>query len=111
LFVTSFDIEPHWHVRMQAAFQEFTDNGVSKTTNFPQEASRQAIAETFQMAFSLGVKGITVYRNNSRSDQPMSLETAPLRSSENTSSELPNEPGASQTLGSSSEFVRCLECD
>lgn len=82
LFVTSFDIAPEWHVRMQAAFQEFTDNGVSKTINFPENASRDAIAQTYHLAFQLGIKGITVYRNNSRQDQPMSLESASAKSVE-----------------------------
>lgn len=103
LFVTSFDIEPPWHVRMQAAFQEFTDNGVSKTINFPEKATREAIAETYQLAFQLGIKGITVYRNNSRMDQPMSLETAEPESK------------ASMSLVEDSESthqaIRCIECD
>lgn len=96
LFVTSFDISPEWHVRMQAAFQEFTDNGVSKTINFPEDASREAIAETYHLAFDLGIKGITVYRNNSRKDQPMSLESA--------------EPEPVETTAPT-QAIRCVECD
>jgi ribonucleoside-diphosphate reductase alpha chain len=91
LFVTSFDIAPEWHVRMQAAFQEFTDNGVSKTINFPENASRQAIAETYHLAFELGIKGITVYRNNSRQDQPMALESAADKDA--------------------AQVIRCIECE
>lgn len=98
LFVTSFDISPEWHVRMQAAFQEFTDNGVSKTINFPEDASREAIAETYHLAFSLGIKGITVYRNNSRQDQPMSLESA-----QPTVETKPKSPA--------SAAIRCVDCD
>jgi ribonucleoside-diphosphate reductase alpha chain len=97
LFVTSFDISPEWHVRMQAAFQEFTDNGVSKTINFPEEASREAIAETYHLAFELGIKGITVYRNNSRQDQPMSLESVGPEPVEETTS--------------TTQAIRCVECD
>ncbi len=100
LFVTSFDILPEWHVRMQAAFQEFTDNGVSKTINFPEDASRQAIAETYQLAFTLGIKGITVYRNNSRRDQPMSLESATIA-----------EPLSEQAETPRNTAVQCIECD
>jgi ribonucleoside-diphosphate reductase alpha chain len=101
LFVTSFDISPEWHVRMQAAFQEFTDNGVSKTINFPESASREAIAETYHLAFELGVKGITVYRNNSRQDQPMSLESA---------SPAMEEKAKEERAGNTSA-IRCVECD
>ncbi|MGE0200719.1 MAG: adenosylcobalamin-dependent ribonucleoside-diphosphate reductase [Candidatus Melainabacteria bacterium] len=70
-WVTALDIAPEWHIRMQAAFQACTDNGVSKTINFPENATPTQVAETFRLAHTLGVKGITVYRNNSRQGQPM----------------------------------------
>jgi ribonucleoside-diphosphate reductase alpha chain len=99
LFVTSFDIEPEWHVRMQAAFQDFTDNGVSKTINFPEGANRDSIAKTYHLAFELGIKGITVYRNNSRQDQPMALESAP------------KEISAEESNASIKPPIHCVECD
>lgn len=76
VFVTAHDITPEWHVKMQAAFQQFSDNAVSKTINFPESASRQQIEDTYMLAYKLGLKGITVYRDNSRRLQPMSLEAA-----------------------------------
>ena len=109
LYVTSFDIEPEWHVRMQAAFQEFTDNGVSKTINFPQEATREAIAETYQLAFKSGIKGITVYRNNSRQDQPMSLDSKVSSATGSPSSTIEGFDSAEPIQVE--QVIRCLECD
>jgi len=69
LFVTAHEIIPEWHVRVQSAFQKSTDNAVSKTVNFPQEATREDITKVYMMAYEEELKGITIYRDRSREAQ------------------------------------------
>ena len=74
IFATAHDVSPYWHVKMQAAFQLHTDNAVSKTVNFEENATRDDIKEAYILAYENNLKGITVYRNNSRQFQPMNLD-------------------------------------
>jgi ribonucleoside-diphosphate reductase alpha chain len=74
LFKGAYDIEPRWHIRMQAAFQQHCDAAVSKTINFGEKTTPAAVDRAYKLAYHLGCKGVTVYRRGSREQEPMSLD-------------------------------------
>jgi len=101
IFVTTHQIAPEWHVKIQAAWQKHFDNSVSKTINFPAQASIEDVKKAYRLAWKLGCKGITIYRDGSKQDQVLNLSKTNSNNDQN-----PN----SQTLKANSYKLSANQC-
>ncbi len=108
IFVTSHDISPEWHVRMQAAFQKYVHNATSKTINFPYEATLEDVRKSYLLAYELGCKGITIYRDRSREEQVLNVgrrQENSVQESVATKREIAPRPRPEVTIGTTSKVA------
>ena len=99
IFATAHDITPIWHIKMQAAFQKYVDNAVSKTVNFAHDATTEDVAEVYKLAYKLGCKGVTVYRDGSRDEQVLSIGTSKKKDAQTETGVLAPRPRPIRTHG------------
>jgi ribonucleoside-diphosphate reductase alpha chain len=100
VFVTAHDITPFWHMKMQSAFQHHCDSSISKTINFPHEATAEDVRQLFELAIDEDVKGVTVYRDGCRDLQPMALKN----SNHDKGEAKPAEPAPAPARAQAAEF-------
>ncbi|MFA6471243.1 MAG: vitamin B12-dependent ribonucleotide reductase [Candidatus Latescibacterota bacterium] len=104
IFRTSHDISADWHIRIQAAFQRFTDNAVSKTINFPGEATLEDVAETYRKAYDANLKGITIYRDGSREHQVLTVEKSEEGEKSESQTHIKPRPRPAITVGATEKI-------
>ena len=105
LFVTAHDIEPVWHIKMQAAFQKFTHNAVSKTVNLPSDATVDDVYKIYLLAYESGCKGLTVYRDNSREEQVLNKTAKPDEEKKTAISKIIPRPRPNVTFGTTTKIA------
>lgn len=102
LFVTTHQIEPEWHVKIQAAWQKYFDNSISKTVNFGHDATVDDVKTVYMQAWKLGCKGVTIYRDGSKGDQVLSTSKSDNQTTQSV--------GESENLESQKDDLVCPEC-
>jgi ribonucleoside-diphosphate reductase alpha chain len=105
IFVTAHDIEAAWHIRMQAAFQKYTNNAVSKTVNLPQHATVDDVRKIYILAYEGGCKGVTIYRDHSRDEQVLSVSTSKEAAQPVSAAKISPRPRPNVTVGTTTKIA------